>query len=89
MAQYSDKFNAKIIELLDDLNIQSTIVDVGFFAINRTSCHNCVIYKNLLEDQIINTLLLDIKEAVDNDSAWITWSGKTDDDWFLQVYERN
>lgn len=86
---YSDKINKKIVEFFDDMEIKSTIQDVGFFAVNRTSCHNSPMYSGLHEPEIIEKLMKDLREFVDNDSAYISWSGKTDEDWFIQVYERN
>ncbi len=83
----TNKWDAIILDNLREHNIEVKILQEGFYAVNRTSCHCATICRNLHEWDII-PLVKEIAVQSLPETAYVTWAGKTDDDWFLEVCER-
>ena len=84
----TDIWNATIINMLEGHNIKCRPIEntSGMLAISRDDCHASEICKNLHEWEIIDFVLELIREAVNYDYfTYISWSGKTDDEWFLEI----
>lgn len=92
--KYTVLWNATIINMLAEHGIKCRIMGFsGLLAINRTDCHNAKICKNLKDWEIADFILELIREAVEKAdgkyNSFVVWSGKTDDEWFLDVMEKN
>lgn len=87
----TNKWNATIVAHLTGLGIQATISEYadGMVAVNRTSCHCAPMCKRMDENEILKTVMNCVREHVNDSDAFILWGGKTDDDWFLDIYERS
>ena len=92
----TNKWNSVILDELTGHGIVVNIVGTGVLAINRTSAHNAKICRNLDEFQIIKKVMEIIKSSIykpltatETPSHYITWGVKTDDVWFLEIYDRS
>jgi hypothetical protein len=65
------------------------MVEIGMLGISRDDCHNSKICKNLKEWDIIEFVLELIKEAIDDPTIYVVWGSKSDDEWFLDIMERD
>jgi hypothetical protein len=88
------KWNSMILDELAGHGINAKIVTTGILAIDRTSAHNARICSRLDESQIINKIKEIVESAIYKLTAkkgpefLITWGEKTDDFWFLEVYDK-
>lgn len=89
--KHTDKWNTTIVAHLTSLGIHAVVSEYtnGMIAVNRTSCHQASMCAKMWEGEILDAVLATVREHVNDDSAYISWSGKTDDDWFLDIYERS
>jgi len=87
MILHTNKYNSLISEALAEHNIKcrETGFD-GMLAINRTDCHNSDLCKGLMEWDIINVVLYFIRKTVNEDSVHLAWCSKTDEEWFLEIF---
>lgn len=81
------ELNKSIIEYLNGIGILCG-VSINTITINRTSMCNYDLCHGLDEGDCYKMILELIKEHFSDTKYWITYSGKTDDDYFLDVYIR-
>ena len=87
--QETDKWNEIILAAFAREGIQARHVDKGFLAVNRTSCHCAPMFKHMHEWDIIKALPPFIRNEIGvNQPSYITMAGKTDDDWYIELYEK-
>lgn len=81
------ELNQSIVEYLESIGIICGI-NINTIFINRTSMCNYDLCRGLDEGDCYKMILELIKERFSNSKYWIIYSGKTDDDYFLDVYIR-
>jgi len=81
----TDEKNCEIFDIFAKLKIYPKRIDEGFLSFNRDQCH---ISLKLSEFEVIDKINSVLKE-ISGDEYYIHLSGKTDDDWFCEIYIRN
>lgn len=79
--------NYSIVEFLLSKGIQTKIT-IDTITINRTSMCNFSECKNLWEGDCYDYVLKMIRDKFSTSELYITWAGKTDDDYFLNIYKK-
>ena len=96
MITTTTELNDSIIEYLNGLGILCDIlkmsscggIESGVVTINRTSMCGYDLCHGLDEEDCYKMVLELIREHFSDPIYWIVYSGKTDDDYYLEVYIR-
>lgn len=87
--EITTELNDKILEFIKSLGVICGLSE-NIITLNRTSMMCCSICQGLNEEEDSYHMILEmIKEKFSDKKYWITYAGKTDDDYFLPIYIRS
>lgn len=86
--EYNSDLNPAIIKFINELGVTCYETDNKIIAINRTSMCCASVCEKLWEGDCYTMILELIKEKFNTPALYIVWGGKTDDDYFLTIYNR-